>query len=260
MKYPFDPSAKHHFILSVALALWIFIFLYFTEPLDTNEFGDSEKLIFLPLYALLGAFLYLLLLPIQGWLYNRNHKTWQLKQEIILSLVFIIISVTVLRFFYLHVVMDWHPNAYGFWYHLKAILLPAIATVLPIVLIGRYGLGKYKEKRLEQQKIEINGEGNYEGLRLLEDDLIAIKSADNYIEVFHINGNTLKTTLIRNKLSVIEQDFPELTRTHRSYIINPFHFQSWHTEKGKHLLKMSFQIQVPVSKTYLNMAREKLKH
>ena len=54
-KYPFDSSINHHIIIALSLALWIFIFLYFTEPLDVNEFGDTEKLIYMPLYGLLGA-------------------------------------------------------------------------------------------------------------------------------------------------------------------------------------------------------------
>ena len=68
-KYPFDPSIKHHLIIALGLAIWIFMFLYFTEPLDVSEFQKSEKLIYLPLYGLLGAFCYLVFLPIQNYIY-----------------------------------------------------------------------------------------------------------------------------------------------------------------------------------------------
>jgi len=64
-KYPFDSSIKHHFIIAFGLAIWIFLFLYFTEPLDVSELTNSEQLIYLPLYGLLGAFCYVLFLPIQ---------------------------------------------------------------------------------------------------------------------------------------------------------------------------------------------------
>ena len=131
-------------------------------------------------------------------------------------------------------------------------------TILPIVIIGRFAFGKYKEKKLEEQKIEIQGEGNYESLRLQLHDLISIQSSDNYIEVFYLNGNSLKKTLIRNKLSVIDESFPELLRTHRSFIVNPFHFQSWKTEKGKHFLCLSHQLEVPISKTYLDLVKAEL--
>ena len=44
--YPFDPSIKHHLLISLGLDLWIFIFLYATEPLDVNEFSDADKLVY----------------------------------------------------------------------------------------------------------------------------------------------------------------------------------------------------------------------
>ncbi len=256
--FPFDPSVKHHLLIALSLAIWIFVFLYFTEPLDVNEFGDREKLIYLPIYGVLGACLYVLVLPFQYWLYKKYKKNWSIFSELLLIIVFILISIVVLRLFYLHVIMEWNPNAYTLSYHLKAIIFPAILTILPIVIIGRFSFGKYHEKKLEDQKIEIQGEGNYEGLRLLLNDLISIQSSDNYIEVFYLSGQVLKKTLIRNKLSVIENTFPQLIRTHRSYIINPYHFQSWNIEKGKHFLLLSQEIKVPVSKTYLEALKSEL--
>lgn len=250
-KYPFDPLLKHHLVIALLLAIWIFVFLYFTEPLDVNEFGDKEKLIYLPIYGVLGALLYMLHLPFQYWLYKRSQKSWTISSELIWILVFIAVSILVLRLYYLQIIVEWNPNAYGLWYHLRAIIFPAILTILPIILIGRFALGKYHEKQLEDQKIELKGEGNYEGLRLQLNDLISIQSSDNYIEVLYVSGSNLKKTLIRTKLSIIDDEFDALLRTHRSHLINPFHFQQWKTENGKHFLILNYDIIVPVSKTYL---------
>ncbi len=141
-------------------------------------------------------------------------------------------------------------NPYTLGYMLKTIFLPALSTILPIILIARFAFGKYHEKRIEDQKIEIKGEGNFEGLRLQFNDLVCIQSSDNYIEVHYISGNDLKKSLIRNKLSVIAEEFPDLLRVHRSYIINPYHFQQWKTEHGKRFMILRYDILVPVSKTY----------
>ena len=251
-KYPFDSSIKHHIIIALGLALWIFIFLYFTEPLDVNEFGDTEKLIYMPLYGLLGAFCYLLFLPIQNYLYKKNEQHWFVKTELLFFLIFIIVSIVAARLFYLYVIVPGEPYPYTLWYHLTSVIFPALLTILPIVIFGRFAFGKYKNKKIQDQKIEIKGEGNYEGLRILLNDLICIQSSDNYIEVFYISGNDVKKTLIRNKLSKIADDFPELLRTHRSYIINPYHFKQWKTEKGKLFAELSSSIFVPISNTYKN--------
>jgi len=248
--YPFDSKFTHHLLIALGLAIWIFVFLYFTEPLDVNEFSNTEKLIFLPAYAILGALFYLISLPFQYWLYNSSQKKWTILLEIVFLILFIIISIIGLRVFYLYIVVPNERNPYTFLYHIKSIIFPALITVFPIVLIGRFGFGKYKQKKIETKKIEIKGKGNYDCLRLLLEELICIQSSDNYIEVFYISGTVLKKSLIRNKLSVIDNEFSELLRTHRSFIINPFHFQRWKTEKGKLSLLLSYDIEVPVSKTY----------
>ncbi|WP_458626641.1 LytTR family DNA-binding domain-containing protein [Winogradskyella sp. PC D3.3] len=248
--YPFDPLIKHHIIISLLLASWVFVFLYFTEPLDVNELSNNEKLVYLPSYGLVVGFCYLLFLPFQTYLYHRLKKQWLIFSELSFILTFCIVTITISRCYYLFVVVANEPNPYTLAYMLTAIYLPAIITILPIILIGRFSFGKYYEKQLEDQKIEIKGEGNYEGLRLQLNDVISIQSSDNYIEVFYLTGNTLKKTLIRNKLSIIADDFPELLRTHRSYLINPFHFQQWKTENGKRFVILNHQIKVPISKTY----------
>ena len=251
-RYPFDPLIKHHIIISLLLAIWVFVFLYFTEPLDVNQLPNNEKLMYLPGYGLVAGFCYLLFLPFQTYLYQRFKKQWLILSEIAFILTFSAVTIIIARCYYLFVVVANEPNPYTLVYMLTAIFLPAIATILPIILIGRFGFGKYYEKRLEDQKIEIKGEGNYEGLRLQLNEVISIQSSDNYVEVFYLSGNDLKKTLIRNKLSVIADEFPELRRAHRSYLINPFHFQQWKTENGKLSVILNHQIEVPISKTYQN--------
>ncbi|MDN3493771.1 LytTR family DNA-binding domain-containing protein [Winogradskyella bathintestinalis] len=248
--YPFDPLLKHHVVISLLLGIWIFVFLYFTEPLDVNELPNNEKLIFLPGYGLVAAFCYLLFLPFQYYLYHRFEKQWKVISELAFIITFSVVTIIISRCYYLFVVVANEPNPYSLGYMLTTIFFPALATILPIILIGRFGFGKYYEKRLEDQKVEIKGEGNYEGLRLQLNEIISIQSSDNYIEVFYLSGTNLKKTLIRNKLSVIANEFPELLRAHRSYLINPFHFQQWKTENGKLFVILNHQIEVPISKTY----------
>ena len=144
---------------------------------------------------------------------------WSLSSELLFLFTFTIVSSTLARFYYLYIVVAGQPNPYTLDYYITDILFPAYTIILPILIFGRFAFGKYKEKKIEESKIEIKGEGTYEGLR-------------------------------RNKLSVIADEFPELLRTHRSYIINPYHFQQWKTEKGKLYIELSSSIFVPVSNTY----------
>ena len=248
--YPFDPLLIHHTLIALLLAVWVFVFLYFTEPLDVNQFDDKEKLIFLPGYGLVTGICYLLFLPFQTYLYHKYRKQWKIFSEITFLLLFSVVTIIIARYYYLFIVVANEPNPNTLGYMLTTIFIPALTTILPIILIGRFAFGKYYEKRLEDQKIEIKGEGNYEGLRIQLNKVISIKSSDNYIEVFYLSGQNLKKTLIRNKLSVIDDEFPELLRAHRSFLINPYHFQQWKIENGKLSMLLNHQIEVPISKTY----------
>ena len=257
-KYPFDSSLKNHFIIAFGLSIWIFLFLYFTEPLDVHEFGDKEKLIFLPIYGLIGGVSYVIFLPLQLYLYRNNKKKWNISSEILFLVLYSFATSCFARIFYLYVIMADEQNPYSLGYFITDILFPAITIILPILIIGRFSFGKYKEKKVEQSKIEIKGEGTYEGLRILVNDLIYIQSSDNYIEVIYLSGSSIKKTLIRNKLSVIDAEFNELIRTHRSYIINPFHFLQWKSEKGKLFVELTHNHFIPVSNTFKNTVKSRI--
>tara|TARA_R110001592_G_scaffold33835_4_gene116846 strand:+ start:798 stop:1598 length:801 start_codon:yes stop_codon:yes gene_type:complete len=248
--YPFDPSIKHHVLIALGLAVWVFVFLFFTEPLDVSELERDQKLIYLPLYGFFVSVCYLLTLPFQYWLYKRNSSRWSIQSELLQQLTMIVLAFIVSRLVYYYIVMGAHPYAYTIDYFAISIYLPAIATVLPIIIIGRFSFGKYKEKKLEDQKIEIQGTGNYESLRLQLNDLICIQSSDNYVEVTFNDGENLKTQLIRNKLTAVEEQRPELIRTHRSFLINAYHFRQWKTGNRKVNVMLTGDLEVPVSKTY----------
>lgn len=249
-RYPFDPLFRHHLLVALGMAIWVFVFLYFTEPLDVSELDDREKLMYLPVYGLFAALCYLVTLPFQYWLYKRNNQKWSVGAELGYFLFLIILAFIVVRLVYFYIVMDAHPNSYTILYFFTDIYAPAVLTIFPIVAIGRWSFGKYKEKKLEEQKIEIQGAGNYESLRLALHDLICIQSSDNYVEVTYKEDGELKKQLIRNKLTVVEASLGELVRAHRSYLINPHHFKQWKTGNRKLVAVLTSDLEVPVSKTY----------
>ena len=47
-------------MIAIGLIIWIFSFLYLTEPLDVSEFGNREKWIYLHGYGLIGGLMYLI--------------------------------------------------------------------------------------------------------------------------------------------------------------------------------------------------------
>ncbi|RXG12351.1 LytTR family DNA-binding domain-containing protein [Leeuwenhoekiella aestuarii] len=250
-KYPFDPVLKRHFIIAMGLFLWVFLFLFFSEPLDVGELRFKEKLIFLPTYSFVASLGYLVLLPLQSWLYAYHSQSWKLSSELLMLLAFSLLGLVLVRMVYLFVVVPFEPNPYTLSYFITAIYIPALLVVLPIVAVWRYGLGRYLEKREEEQKVTIAGSGNYEGFRLVWNQLIMVTSADNYVEVIYTEDNGIKKYLIRNTLSAVASDLPQLLRVHRSFLINPDQYKYVNSENGKFKITMIHDLQCPVSKTYL---------
>lgn len=245
-------------LIALGLAIWIFLFLILTEPLNTQEFSRGEKFVFLPIYGLAGATAYLFMLPLQYYIYGKMKKRWKVLNEFVFFLCMLTTGLIFSRSIYLYIVVPNDNNPYSLWYFITSIYLPAIVTIFPIIAIGRWAFGRYYEKKIDDQKIQIDGEGTYEGLRLQLKDLIRVKADDNYVEISYLTNGILKKQLIRTKLSKVEHVIPELMRTHRSYLINPLHFQQFSMDSGKLIVLLTAELVVPVSKTYATSIKQNL--
>ena len=83
-------------------------------------------------------------------------------------------------------------------------------------------------------------------LKIRKADLVSISNAQNYVEIFYLENNQLRTKLIRSSLKKVQEDFDFLLQIHRSHLINPLHFKSWRNSNTIILT----QIELPVSKNY----------
>ena len=72
-----------------------------------------------------------------------------------------------------------------------------------------------------EKQIEILSENKSDSLQLLHHNIVAIKSADNYIQVYYLENNMLKKKLLRNTLRNIELQFID----HKNQVMNLDKFQ-----------------------------------
>lgn len=249
--YPFDASNKHHFFIAIAFSIWVFLFLFLIKPLTVNELSIYQQWLYLPIYSIISGASYASVIYIQNRIYNAQNKQWYLGSELILLSSFSVFTCISIWLFYRYIVTITEPTSFSlfFW----DIYLPALLIILPLIGVSRYFVGKYQ--RITDPKIILKGEGNYENIQLFLKDLLYIQSSNNYIEVFFIENNKVKTAVLRNKLSKIESLHPNLIRVHRSYLINPIQYQQWTVEKGKHILVLNYSVKVPVSKTYISKVK-----
>ena len=80
-------------------------------------------------------------------------------------------------------------------------------------------------QQIEKNRVVcIPTENKQENFKLEANNLIYIQAADNYLEIIFLENKVLSKKLIRNTLKsiseLIEKDFPQFFRCHKSYLIN----------------------------------------
>jgi len=79
------------------------------------------------------------------------------------------------------------------------------------------------EPRKDPQTVVFSPEGGKEGVEIRLQDLLLIKSVDNYVEIYRTENDQIKTIFLRSSLKRIEQDVkdhPFLFKCHRAFLVN----------------------------------------
>ncbi|MGQ1787374.1 MULTISPECIES: LytR/AlgR family response regulator transcription factor [unclassified Saccharicrinis] len=93
-------------------------------------------------------------------------------------------------------------------------------------------------------------------ISLILDDILYLKSTDNYVSIYYKGKTTVSKFLLRNTIKNLENQIKDLpiTRCHRSYMVNFEKIKLVRRDRDKHVLEMDTDppIEVPLSKTYMN--------
>ncbi|MBQ5691062.1 MAG: LytTR family transcriptional regulator [Alistipes sp.] len=116
------------------------------------------------------------------------------------------------------------------------------------------------ETVLQRAYIQILDEKGEMRLSIRRENLVLIESADNYVCVYYINGDTTKKSMIRNTLSRVAEHLQgtRIVRCHRSYMINLDHAKILHRDKEGVFIEHGLEgiPNVPISRTYAENIQE----
>ena len=252
--YKINTSLKPHLLISVILAVWVFLYLFFVKPFQHDIVVENSQ--WLPI-AIGVAFVilidYMLLVFLQNPIFLKINK-WTIGYEIaFLFLLNALIVITSYAYFKFSLKSDEY-NLFEYFYN---NYLPSLTLFLPIIILSRFFLiNQSGANSLHDKKIiKITGKNKSDFLKINQDDLICVSNAHNYVEVFYLNNNILKTKLIRSTLKEIQTNIPLLVKIHRSHLINPFHIVELN---DKNTLNLKY-IDRPVSQKYKFTIRSYLK-
>ncbi|WP_375561598.1 7TM diverse intracellular signaling domain-containing protein [Bernardetia sp. OM2101] len=111
--------------------------------------------------------------------------------------------------------------------------------------------------------ISILTENKEEDFKVEADNLLYIQTADNYLEIFFLENQSISKKLIRNTLKsiseMLENDFPQFFRCHKSYLINLHQVKHISGNAQGYKLHLFYGEElIPVSRKNNSIIKEKL--
>ncbi len=234
-----NPSLKYHLLVGVFISFWGAIFAFLARPFDTGISLTGWIRIALG-FNLVTFLAYLCISIIQKYVYEKTKK-WSYVFELATLLLYHILFTLGTFAFYKSSILN---GDYSFYQFNVNITLRLALITLPVITIVRVYLIKLLP--IKEDILTIKGENKLDILKVKKTELICISNAQNYVEIFYLQGETLHSKLIRSSLKSLQKEFDFLLQIHRSHLINPFHFKSWKNQNTISLTEM----ELPVSKSY----------
>ncbi len=265
--YPREQRDPRRWLLTSAGAgIFVALFLLIFQPFGSAQWDDPAKFYILAGYGLVTF----ACLAGVGLVFPRvfrsifDEKDWTVGREIGWTL-FMIVFIAFGNILYSQWTMG---NGFGrvlLWLGITVAVGMIPATVITLLSYARL-LRKYAGIDLEVKKREplVNSaaaateitfiaENEKDILRIPEDELLFIESADNYSEIVFLQNEKLKKTLLRGSLSRFEEQahHPDVVRCHRSFVVNLRQVASISgNAQGYKLQLQNYPSPIPVARRY----------
>ncbi|MFK5973174.1 MAG: LytTR family DNA-binding domain-containing protein [Flavobacteriaceae bacterium] len=179
----------------------------------------------------------------------------------------------VFYFVYSPVYDNWGDRIYDYLDTVRLVGLVAIVPYAIVVLcLGfnkRLSALKDAEKNTrnsfsgkENKLLTIRGENEKVILAIEYHQLLYIKSAGNYLELFYLKGDKQAKELVRTRLKELEKKLSDtnIVKVHRSYLINVRHISSFKKTRKGYALIMKYipDTIIPVSAGFKSVFEEAL--
>lgn len=273
-KYPFNDNLKVNTRSISSVSLGIFLFLLFFQPFEVQNPDFNNRLIILATFGAITLVLlsiFRLVIP-SIFITAFSEERWTILKEIIIDLLFVICNSVAFAFFARYVGRI--PMTFPIVINIVIISITAAAVV---VITNQFYLLKKKVQRLETspqdttpnepveipKEIEFESENKTEYFTLFLEQLILIKSANNYIEIIYKQNDEIRKKLIRSTMKSTEnllQKYPEIIRCHRSCMVNKNYIKK--VSRGSDGLTLNlfdYPQEIPVSRQYVLRLKESLK-
>ncbi|MCF8368575.1 MAG: LytTR family transcriptional regulator DNA-binding domain-containing protein [Bacteroidales bacterium] len=273
--YPFYDDLIYNLKVIFGISLGVFLFFLFFQPIELRSFEFNNRLLIITGFGGISLIILGFWLIIIPSIFTRIFLSgnWKIYKDLTLNLIIWAMLAVAFHFYARYVGLV----SITFDVSFRIILLSLIPVAILIVIHQFNYLKKHVQQLIDltrQAGIPLKNEGQDRNITFQSDnkkenfnlklsDLVFIKSANNYIEIFFQDKNQLQKKLIRATLKDTEDQlakFRNIVRCHRTTLINTIHILKFGGQPGSLILKLkNFEEEVLVSRQYLEKVKEALK-
>jgi len=271
--FPFLVNPKRALGVTLKLCSLCFLFVLITGSIFAQPGQKSSSLAFIVLFMIFnGQALFRVGIP---FLFKNqfSERNWTVGKELIWTFLEIVVSLTlgyVLLLFIWKVpdvpyLQDTIKNVILLFVGLQLFLIPLSVYLKREMVLQNY-LQKAKTLNMllikrgwnpglvngKETMIRLKSNDGNKDLKLSIGDILFLKGAHNYVEVYYLVDKKLKRSLLRNTLKALSKDvmlFESFIFCHRSYVINVQQVANVHgNSRGYKVLLKHYDGLIPVSR------------
>ncbi len=255
---------KWTIIFSISLFITFFTLVF--KPFGLSSFQGSNKILIIAGYGgitfiILIINLFFISSLFKSWFDNNK---WTVKKQIF-WLFWIVFTIGMGNYLYTSYIFSiWALRGFllfQFYTVVVGIIPIAFLTIVQQNIYLTQNLKSAKEfndhlinkdNLIESQIINLTGENQKDKFEIELSKLLYIESTGNYIDVYYINGNQIKNTILRSTLKRTEiqlAKYPSLVKCHRAFIVNInkiIHVKG--NSQGLRLVVKNTATEIPVSR------------
>lgn len=266
---------EHGISLKISFGVFLFILFFQPFPMDGEDFNNH--LLLISGYSVILYLIIVVVRVISSLIFelNREIDGDSIFPEYFNALVIFLLSAVAFAFY--------GYSAAGIGFSFTVAIRTVILCLFPPVILSLYdnfrNLKKRNEELVTEKKniqkqvekfeedilnktIDFTSDTNNESLSLTVNEVVYIKSSDNYVEIVYRDFDTFKKKLLRNTLKNIElqiRQYSNFIRCHRTCIVNVHFIERLHRSTGNQWLSIKGNdIKLPVSRQYLLSVQEAL--
>jgi len=280
--YPFSDNVGRKLAVCGGVGIFITLFLALFEPFGFDELSLSTKWNHAALFGLvtflISSFFQIVIPALAPRFFREeNWRSWKEILFLLLTTLFIGAANYALMLYL-------YPQRTDLANFLRAELITLQVGIFPICFIvfmkqmtlyRRYAAAAkevtddihaeeiaVRQPIVAEVKLMLRGDNQKEQLSLSPDDLFFISSADNYVRVQYLAGNSQQSLLMRSTLKKMEEQLaahPAFFRCHRMYLVNLKMVTAVSgNAQGLKLHLSGLEERVPVSRSLTETVRERL--